>query len=405
MKIVHVQYGASSSGNYTITLHKLMKSNGVDSSVLALFSNFVPDDPKIQFFGKLPNLKSRLDHKLQARLNKENNKEFGNFSYPKFGTDISGHPLVKHADIIYIHWALGGFLNLKSFKKIAELGKPVVFVIHDMWIFTGGCHYSFECDNFKTFCRSCQVLPNPSDFDRSSKLFAKKEQFFNSFENLFFVSPSKWMEKNAKSSALLKGKSITQIYNSVSENFQEMPSKSEKFIKRSNKKIIGFGANYISSPYKGFKYLLEALQHLGNRGLNEKYEILVFGSNLSDEVIDKIPFKVHYTGYLSNENDICEAYNSMDVFVVSSVADNLPTTVLESLRCGTAVVGFETGGIPEMVEHKMNGYLAKSLSSEDLADGISYCLEEGLRGKLKAEFADEAIMQSHLDLFASLKHK
>ncbi|MFD2035776.1 glycosyltransferase [Belliella marina] len=404
MKIVHLQYGSSSSGNYTITLHDLMKRNGIDSSVLSLFSTFTPDDFAIQKLGKFPNLKSSLDHKIQAKLNRENNKEFGNFSYPILGTDVSSHQLISTADIIYVHWVLGGYLNINSLIKLAQLGKPLIFVLHDMWTFTGGCHYSFECEKFKGTCGNCQVLPENKEKDRSKKLFLKKQKLFQKYNNLYFVAPSRWMEQNAKSASLLKNKNIWQIFNSVSSNFKQLPKRPDKFIKPDKtRKIIGFGANYINSPYKGFQYLLKALQILGELNISIDFEILVFGSNLSEEIIKEIPFKVHYTGYLTSEKEICAAYNSMDVFVVSSIADNLPTTILESLRCEVPVVGFETGGIPEMIEHKRNGYLAKFKSSEDLADGIIFCLKNEVRGKLKPEFEDEQVIAKHFRLFEAIK--
>lgn len=404
MNVLHLQYSSSSSGNYTITLHNLMTANGIDSSVLSLFCNFQPEDRKIHWLGKISRLKAQVDTKIQDYLNRNNNQEYGSFSFPVVGTDVSSHFLVQEADVIYVHWVLNGFLNIKGLGSIAKLGKPVIFVLHDMWTFTGGCHHSFSCEKFMVACENCQVLPKSRFFDRANFLFNKKKRFFKKFKNLFFIAPSHWMEMQAKNSSLLRGKTIYTIYNSVSKTFRKLDNLSlRKTLQISNDtKIIGFGANYVSSPYKGFNYLSKALKLLGDLDFAINIEILVFGGNVASELLEEVPFKIHYTGFLDSESKICEAYNAMDVFVVSSIADNLPTTVLESLKCGTAVVGFNTGGIPEMISHKENGYLAEARDVNDLLKGIRFCIENNLSGYLKDEFDHEEIMSKHFQLFDAI---
>ncbi|MCH7398625.1 glycosyltransferase [Belliella sp. DSM 107340] len=409
MKILHLQYATTNSGNYTKTLHDLMRSHGIDSKILSLHrSKDLKDDSIHGIKGKYSKVKSEIDIKIQAFLNRNINFAYGGFTFPLLGTNISNHPLVQESDIIYIHWALGGFLNVEGWEFLAQTGKPIVFILHDLFTFTGGCHYTFGCTKFKTECSQCQILQKSELIDRAKILFNKKINIFKNYENIYFITPSIWMKNQAESSAMLKSKSIFQIYNSVSKNFIKLKNRPYKeILEIENKtKIIGFGANFVNSPYKGFKYLLEALKYLGRKvDDTTKYEILVFGSDLSEEVIKQIPFKVHYTGYLSSEVKICEAYNSMDVFVVSSVEDNLPTTVLESLKCGTPVVGFDTGGIPEMIGHQKNGYLAKKFDTEDLANGIISCLEKKLIGSLNNSFSNVKILENHLEVFDKILKK
>jgi glycosyltransferase involved in cell wall biosynthesis len=406
MKVLHLQYGSSSSGNYTITLHELMLANGINSSVLSLFSNFIPKDPSIKWLGKIPNFKAGIDFKIQKYLNRKNHVEYGDFSYPIFGTDISNHVSVSSADVIYVHWILNGFLNLKSLSRLAELGKPMVFVLHDMWTFTGGCHHSFSCEKFTASCGNCPVLDGQKEKDRSYKLFKRKEKFFLNKPLLYFVAPSEWMLDRAKASNLLKGKDIRNIFNSVSEHIKEKKERSGKFIPIGySKRIIGFGANDLMSPYKGFTFLLEALQILNRTEGLEGCEVLVFGGNVPMNVTQAIPFKVNFTGFLTSEHDINEAFNSMDVFIIPSLADNLPTTVLESLKCGVPVVGFQTGGIPEIIDHLKNGYLVPKYDAQGLAEGILYCLNSKIRGYLKSEFASSTIIQGHKSLLRQILSK
>ncbi|MCH7410832.1 glycosyltransferase [Belliella sp. DSM 111904] len=406
MKVLHLQYATTKSGNYTKTLHDLMRSNGIDSKILSLHrSKDLEDDNIHGVSGKLPKIKSEIDIKIQAFLNRQINFDLGGFTFPILGTDVSKHPMTIESDVIYIHWALGGFLSIESWFSLAKTGKPIVFVLHDLFTFTGGCHYTFGCDKFKTACSQCQILQKSEPIDRAKKLFKKKMKFFKSFDNIYFISPSVWMKRQAESASLLEGKSIFQIYNSVSRSFKKLknqPFRTKNLIKNETK-VIGFGANYVNSPYKGFRYLLEALKIIGkNVEDTSKYEVLVFGGDLSKEILKQIPFRVHYTGYLSTEHEICEAYNSMDVFVVSSLEDNLPTTVLESLKCETPVVGFETGGVPEMIIHEKNGYLAKKFDSHDLANCIISCLESGISGSLNRKFSDSEIIENHQEVFEKI---
>jgi len=212
------------------------------------------------------------------------------------------------------------------------------------------------------------------------------------------------MYTNATNSKLLKFKQIFHLPNPTSKNYFQQTDNVYRIKKNIplKKRILGFGANYINSPYKGFDYLLQALHHLKSNPNSIDFEVLIFGSELSPDILGKIPFPVHYTGYIKSEIEICEIYNAMDVFIVSSIADNLPTTVLESLSCGTPVVGFRTGGIPDMIDHKKNGYLAIYKDSIDLSLGINFCLENNTIGYLNKELRQDEIIKKHFNLIETI---
>ncbi len=108
-------------------------------------------------------------------------------------------------------------------------------------------------------------------------------------------------------------------------------------------------------------------------------------------------------GFLQDEYSTALVYNAADVFIVPSLADNLPTTVQESLSCGTPVVGFEVGGIPDMISHKKNGYLAKYKDSGDIAEGIKFCINNRIKGYRLPDFEPSVIVQKHLELFEQIK--
>ena len=121
------------------------------------------------------------------------------FPYPVLGSNVSIMKEIREADYIYIHWVLGGFLTLKNIEQLAKLGKPLIFFMHDMWTFTGGCHYSFvPVKNTPQFCFNCQILPKNKNNDLSSKEFQKKLKLYSKYDNLFFISPSKWLYNCSK---------------------------------------------------------------------------------------------------------------------------------------------------------------------------------------------------------------
>lgn len=405
IKVVHLQYGTAPSGNYTLRQHEAFLQAGLDSSVLSLYST-VMGDPKVQSLGKTAHLTSRINQKLQELATKNRDRDYGAFTCSFMGTDISGHPLVKEADYIYVHYVLGGFLSIKSLKQLARLGKPLIMVMHDMWAITGGCSYSFDCDKFNTHCHNCPILAGDKQKDISFRQFEKKKKLYDQFDNLFFVTPSTWLYNLAKNASLTKTKPIFHIPNAIDSTlFKPFDKDTAKKILNidASHDVVSFGANKITSPYKGWKYLQAALHKLKDKYPEKDLTVLVFGSGPNEELKNAIPFDVKFMGFISDDYTTNLVYNASDVFVAPSLADNLPTTIIESMCCGTPVVGFDIGGIPDIIIHRENGYLAKYKDADDLADGIGYCLANRTKGKLSPKFATDKIIQGHLNLFSAIK--
>jgi glycosyltransferase involved in cell wall biosynthesis len=402
IKVVQLQYFSESTGRAVLRLHRAFLSNGIESTIISLKQGLNDDEKIIQKKGKISKLKALADRKLQSWLMRNNLKEFGAFSYPVFGTDVSHMKEVQNADYIYIHWALGGFLNLSDFEKLAKLAKPVFFFMHDMWNITGGCHHSFTCEKYKSHCFDCQVFPKHKMKDLSFKGFEKKLNLYSKYNNLYFISPSKWLYECAKQSPLTKDKPLFHIPNILEDIFFKPFDKT--IAKRNlnlnpNETVIAFGANSIDSPYKGWDYLLKALKILALEVEFKKISVVIFGSGYKKEIANEIPFQTIFTGYLRDEYSPMLIYNAADVFIAPSIADNLPTTVLESLRCGTPVVGFDVGGIPDMIKHKKNGYIAKYKNASDVVEGIKFCINSKIKGYTLPEFETNHILDQHKNLF------
>ena len=219
INVVHIQFSAESGGRAALRIQQSMEHTGTSSKILSL----MPSRRKagsFVFMNKWARIKARIDNKLQALLTRKVQQQYGSFSYPLLGSNVAKLPALKNADVIYIHWALNGFLNFNSIKKIAQLNKPVIIFLHDMWTVTGGCHHSFSCDKYKTTgCSSCYMFETSKKNYLAAKEFSKKLKLYTRFNNLHFVSPSKWLFDCAKQSLLTKSKPVYYIPNILDDTF------------------------------------------------------------------------------------------------------------------------------------------------------------------------------------------
>ena len=313
-------------------------------------------------------------------------------------------------DVINLHWINGGYLKIET---IAKFNKPIVWTLHDMWAFTGGCHYNGECMNYINSCGTCPQLHSNKEKDLSRWIWQRKAKAWENL-NLTIVTPSHWLAKCAASSSLLKDTRIEVIPNGL-DTKQYKPI--EKSLARSilgfpqNKQLILFGAmSATSDPRKGFNLLQSALQKLSQSGWGEQVELVVFGSSQPKNPTE-LGLKSHYLGRLNDDISLSLVYAAADVFIAPSVQDNLPNTVMESLACGTPCVAFDIGGMPDMIDHQQNGYLSKPFDIDDLARGIAWVLEDeerlqklGVNGREKVEqnFTVEIQANSYMSLYNEL---
>lgn len=398
MKILHLQYRTSAASPAN-RLHQAFIENGLESQILTLYAHNIIS-AGIQVLGRKTRLIAKVNNYIQSYFMKNKIGEFGMFSYAVVGSNISARTEVEEADVIYIHWVLNGFLSIKNMRQLASLGKPLIFVMHDMWNITGGCHYNFECTKYKSHCYNCQVFTRNRTKDISYKGFKKKQKFYSDYENLFFVSPSAWLYKNAQKSALIGKKPIFHIGNVLCASlFKPIDKKVAKQILNvdGDKKIIAFGALAVDSPYKGWSHLKSALHILFDSGY-KNFKILIFGSGQNPEIAEALPYDTKFLGFVDSEYATTVIYNAADVFVAPSLGDNLPYTILESLSCGTPVAAFNVGGIPELIKHRLNGYLAEYKNDDDLAKGIKYCVDEKVVGRRLPEFDEKFIIEKHFKL-------
>jgi len=333
------------------------------------------------------------------------------FSLANTGEDLSGHPLVRGADVLHLHWFNQGFLSFEGIEKLLGLGKPVVWTLHDMWAFTGGCHYAGDCTRFRGTCGDCPMLRKPGPTDLSTQIWRKKRDLFK-VAPITFVTCSQWLQQKALESGLLRDATVLSIPNAIDTRVFRPTARVElrqRMDLDPGTKFILFGAANVNDPRKGFPFLAEALRLLKLARPDEAIELVVFGK-VRAETLRGLPFPTRSLGYLRSADQIADTYAFCDVFVLPSLDDNLPNTIMESMSCGTPVVAFRTGGIPEMVEHLETGFLAEPGSAQSLAEGLSQVLFEISPNKMRArarikvqeEFSFDTIGRRYGDLYQRL---
>ena len=357
------------------------------------------------FFSKAHSFIDKLPLKLYSK------KQEGVFSQAMVLTKAY-HSITKlNPDIIHLHWIAGGFMRIED---IAKLREPILWTLHDMWAFTGGCHYDNNCEKYKVHCCKCPSLGSSKDHDLSYINFQRKQNAFKSLD-LTIITPSNWLAECAKKSKILGEKPVHVIPGSIDINIFRPIEKSKAkkhFGLPLDSKIIMFGAmNAISDKRKGYEKLTLALDILFQYNF-ENNKIVVFGSS-NQQITKNDDPRFIYFGYFKDPESLSMLYSAADVIVVPSIQENLSNVVLEALSCGTPVVAFNIGGMPDMIEHKISGYLARPHDPKDLAAGINWVLNEAnypvtsnyCRNKAINNYSIDLCVKQHLNLYSNVLNR
>jgi len=327
------------------------------------------------------------------------------------GTDITAIPEFHAADVIHLHWINQGMLSLNDIRKILKSGKPVVWTMHDMWPCTGICHHARECDKYHQECHHCPyIYKGGGKKDLSNRVFKKKKEIYQ-LTPVTFVTCSRWLKERASQGALLNGHTIVDIPNPINTGLfkpQNALAARKKMGLPADKKLILFGSVKVTDKRKGIDYFVESCKLLAEMQpeLKEELGVVVYGKN-SEQLKPLIPFQVFPLDFISNEKDLVNIYNAVDLYVTPSLEENLPTTIMEAMACGVPCVGFNVGGIPEMIDHLHNGYIAEYKSAEDLANGIIWTLSESEYQSLSEEacrkavsnYSESTVAKKYIDIY------
>lgn len=372
MKIVHISSSdTGGAANSCLRLHLSLLEAGLDSKLLTISKKKnIPAHSTYNHTIK-PGIFKRIMYRLgfdqplykkhqASLLNKV--EGFEHFSFTGSEIDLYNCPLLQEADIINLHW-VAGFLDYKSFFKAIK--KPIVWTFHDMNAFTGGCHYSDGCEKYKVNCDTCPQLAGTKDPHLSRQQWKVKSDCYSGAD-LTIVTPSKWLANCTSDSTLLRHRNVHIIPYSLNLDVFKPMSKEEARKKLGlplDKKLVLFVSTSIENKRKGLDVLLESISLLDKK---EEYLICSAGqTNVSNEGSG-----VHSLGEIKEEEKMMLAYNAADVFVLPSKEDNLPNVVLESIACGVPVIGFNIGGMPDMICSGFNGSLSHEVSAASLAKTI-----------------------------------
>ena len=364
LKILHIAtYKGGGAGTAAIRLHKELLAHGWQSKFL-FFDKGTVTNTEFQYKKRpyLWQLALRIFRKFGMPLNREQKNEFSirrhkrkveMFSFANTAhTQLHQHPLVQECDIVHLHW-VANFIDYTTF--FTNVNKPVVWTLHDMNPFLGGFHYKGDENRWG------------AAFQRfnDKQLRIKRSALQNLPPGaLTVVTPSQWLMHLSEKSELLGRFPHYCIPNGIDTKI--FTSKDENTERKNGKINVLFVAESLYNYRKGFDMVLEILQ---DATITDAYHFTAVGDEKKGS---KIP-SISYTRVVKSEQTMSELYKKADIFLLPSREDNLPNTMLESLCCGTPVVGFVLGGLPETITNGENGYLSEDVSAAGLKKALQTC--------------------------------
>ncbi len=418
MKVLHVSNmdgkGGAALGAYG--LHRAMLDEGVDSTMLVIRKT--TEDPtvlKVNWFSRTARLWMRRVEHLVLLMQQTPNELLHTLNV--FPTGIHRQINKSNADIVQLHWIS---MNAISVGEIARINKPVVWKMPDMWAFSGAEHYTLPGDpeRYKEGYtrKNRSYVSSGVDVDRWMWLY-KIYRWKN--KTISIVGTSNWIAQCAKESVLFRNQKIKVINNPIDLRLFKPVVKStarHRLGLPQNKRIILFGAWHVERDRrKGYDKLLEAIRSFGDEWDDDEILLLVFGASsepkleYTNDQVDISNYDQVFLGELSHDEIMRDAYAASDVFVMPSLLEGFGLTAAESLACSTPVVCFDTSGLKDIVDHKVNGYRANCYDSIDLAAGITWVLKQdavelsrSARGKAERSFGKNKAVASYLELYKEI---
>ena len=396
--------GGAAIGAYR--LHRCLLKAGIDSHMLVLYKSTA--DPTVHRLAAQLGFGARARRRLAERQHKRrlhDNPRLPNSDH--WSLNLFDYPVADvinrfAADVVHLHWVGDNFLPISQLPRI---NAPLVCSLRDSWFFTGGCHYPGDCTRFRHGCGDCPQLLSGGANDLSAQVFHSKQRAFAA-AGLTVVALGGWGARCAQASALLGAARIEIIGNAIDgQLFKPLERAHARHALNlpQDKRLLLFGAlGGTNDKRKGFTHLQAALRGLG---CEADCELVVFGADQPEALELSLP--THQVGRLADELSMSLLYSACDVFVLPSLQDSAPKTVMEALACGTPCVAFSGSGAADMLQHLGNGYLARLPESDDLRAGILWALAQSwdraaLHDDIIARYGEATIAQGHIQLYTSL---
>lgn len=375
MKVVLVNHSDSKGGASVVTMRLLnaLVEIGVDARMLVMHKT--TDSPRVEELR--PEWKRQAcflyEHACIFARNGLSRPNLFKASIACCGMPLHKHPWIQQADVVCLNWVNQGMLSLREIEKIKA---PVVWTMHDMWCMTGVCHHAGECLRYAGECGHCPLLHSGTSMhDLSYSTLRRKQELYGK-KKIHFIAVSHWLADKCKESALLKSQDVRVIPNAFpTDTFSWLTEKEcDYYGLPEDKHLIVMGAARLDDPIKGLPLAIEALNKVGRDDVTAVF----FGDIRNPEILNDLKIEYVNLGPLHDHRTINDIYAHASVVLSSSHYETLPGTLIEGLAAGGVPVTFGQGGQSDIVDHMVNGYIARYPDTEDLARGIRWALESDL---------------------------
>jgi glycosyltransferase involved in cell wall biosynthesis len=321
------------------------------------------------------------------------------FSLYRNGSVLNADTLITQ--LIHLHWT-PGTVSLSDMHHFSKLRLPVIWTIHDMFPFTGGCHHANDCVGYKFSCSGCPQV-RPIFRKPVEKSLTAKIDMTSSSRAISIVTPSNWLGNKAKESRVFENSPVWVIPNPIDTDLFKPATFSK--VKSERKLTVGCNATNLLDPMKGVASIISVLETVQIYNPDVEIELLAIGGG-------KLPssrIRIRQSGFVSDQMEIVKLYQEMDVFVSMSLAEVFPLSIAEAQSCGLPVICLNTGGMPEMVDQGINGFVVES--SENLLHQLNYfCGQEinsssmGVASRLNAvsQYSTNVVVKKYIDLYAQV---
>lgn len=422
MKIVLINKSDSTGGAAVVTyrLMEALRQCGHDARLLVVEK--LTDSPYVEVCaGKWRSMIPFFAERLEVYFADGFSRKLLFMTDPSScGLPLWRHPLVKDADAVILNWVNQGMLSISGVRKIASLGKPVVWTMHDMWNATGICHHAAMCTRYHEVCGNCpQLGKGGGNGDLSAITWKRKKKLYEAHPGIGYVAVSRWLRDRVTASSLLSKRDVRVIPNA----FTPANDSLRRFLAPGDKIRIAFGAARLDDPIKGLGALVEMTRFLktGYPELAQKLELVTFGGVRHPASLEGMAIPAVHLGPLHGEDKVREVYENAHILVSASRFETLPGTLVEAQAYGCIPVAFDSGGQRDIVEDGVTGFLFRRPDNDEaeagkrlaegvvkamgvMADGKEYnAFLERMERNVADNFSGRRVAEAYLGFISELK--
>ena len=412
MKVVLINHSDSAGGAAVVSLRlvQALAEQGVDARMLVTHPSLPPSEQVGQLGSPFANKCRFLAERLHVMLhNGFNRRTLFKIDTCLFGAPIASHPWVKDADVVVLAWVNQATASLHGIEQLHRMGKPIVWVMHDMWNCTGVCHHAFDCEGYLNTCSACP-LTGKRAHDLSTATQARKARLYERVP-IHFVAVSRWLEGVCRKSSIMKNADVRMIFNAFPVHDYHYERLSEPYPGvPANKTVVIMGARRLDEDNKGFPEMVEATQYIARHRpeLAARLHFILYGDMKNEALLHQVALPYTWVGVV-NASELNRLYRHSDIVLSTSLYENLPGTLIEGQASGCLPVTFGKGGQRDIVDHLHSGYIAEYKCAESVADGLEWAIQhpvsrQWLHQEVERKFSANVIANQFIALFKEIKN-